>query len=115
MKTIPNEIQAYHNLAAEIGNMEAKLKNIETDVINKYCPFKVGDKVVYKCFYKSKATEDFGIICSIRFKGVNSSAVDNKWIIHIKRTKKDFMPIKNNIDHVWDTIGNYELDTIRKY
>lgn len=115
MKTLPNEIQEYHDYSAQIAYMETRLKSIENDIVTKYCPFKVGDKIVYKCHFKSKTTEDYGIVYSIRFKGVNASAIDNKWLIHIKRTKKNFEPIKNNIDHIWDKVGEHEKDTINHF
>jgi hypothetical protein len=96
---LPKEIQQYHKQQAKIADLYVKLSKLGEAIVSQYCPYKKGDKIVFD-FYNIRK---HGIIDQIRFKGVDASAVDKKWILRVAPTKKDFNPDART--SAWDFIG----------
>ena len=114
MKELEPEIIAYHEQDALIANEKSKLFKMEDAIIKKYCPFKKGDKVIFTEWWRGNEKDYFGIISSIRFKGIDEDAIDNRWVICIQPTTKDFTkPIGSyNTSHKF--LGENKKDKIRK-
>ncbi|MBP6538910.1 MAG: hypothetical protein KA234_01140 [Saprospiraceae bacterium] len=111
MKELEQEIQDFHTKEAEIATESAKLYAMGKDIVQKYCPYKKGDKVIYTEWWRGNGKDYFGIIDGISFKGISEGAVDKRWIITIMPCTKDWVPIKNR-SGVW--LGKHKRDVIRK-
>lgn len=114
MKKIEKEIQDFHIIQAEIANMESALLKCGELIVSKYCPFKKGDRVKYKEWWRDEndPVDLFGIITDISFRGINENAIDGKWLIAVQPTKKDFSENKRRIYTKW--IGKNKGDVIFK-
>jgi len=112
MKELPKEFIAWNMQDAHLANENMKLLEIEKDIINKYCPFKKGDKVIYRASHQVK--EHFGIVHSIRYKGIDEDAVEKKWLIQVRPTKKDFTEIEGKFNMRYTILGKSKFDRIRK-
>ncbi|MBL7942923.1 MAG: hypothetical protein JNM00_09160 [Flavobacteriales bacterium] len=102
-----DEIIAYHQLQAKIANLESQLLAMEKDIIQKYCPFKVGEKVTYRESLSAK--DRHGIIQRIAFNGVKNEAIYRRWRIVVMPTTKDYKPILGRY-HVH--LGTHGTDSI---
>lgn len=112
---LPNEIIAYSDKLRDIESQEKELSKIESDIIEKYCPYKNGDKVVYTEWWRDNGKDYFGIVDNIRFKGINADAIDQKWVICVRPSTKDFNMPKGGYNSSFVYLGKNKLDKIKKY
>jgi hypothetical protein len=112
MNELPKEFIDWNVQSAHVANENIKLLEIGKDIINKYCPFKKGDKVIYRASHQDK--EHYGIVHFIRYRGIDEDAIENKWLIQVRPTKKDFTEIEGRFNMRYPTLGESKLDRIRK-
>jgi hypothetical protein len=99
--------QEYMELMQLKKELERKQKNIELRIIDKYCPYKKGDKIIYK--KKEVKFSRHAIILKIDF---NIDGIDDLWEITVTPTNKEFK-IYNKKYKVFLVFGD-EIKTIIK-
>ena len=114
MKELEKEIIDFHKQQAKIANESVALGKMEKAIIDKYCPFKNGDRVIFTEWWRGNGKDYFGIVESIRFKGISYEAIDNRWVIGVKPTTKDFIAIKDRYNQAYKYLGENKNDKIRK-
>lgn len=90
-------LQLYRKNDAEIKEISKKQKILAKEIVELYCPYKVGDKIEYIEGYM-RATIKHGIITSIKFSDDSEKAIDGMWAISVKQTTKEFQKIKGRIN-----------------
>jgi hypothetical protein len=114
MKNIEQEIIDFHCQQANIAEHQTKLSKMEEAIIKKYCPFKKGDKVIFTEWWRGNGKDYYGIVHSIRFNGITQEAIDNKWVICVIPTTKDFNKPLGSYNSSYKYLGVNEKDIIRK-
>lgn len=109
-KIVSEDIQNFHKIQSEIANLNVKLNKLEKQIVSKECPYKKGQKVIFN-LYESRHRS--GIIECVNFKGVDFDAIDNKWLITIRPTTKDFTKINKVVNHAV-TIGKSKNEKLIK-
>ena len=113
MKELEKEIIEFHSKQAHIADLQVKLSEMEEKIIAKYCPFKKGDKVVFTEWWRGNGKDYFGVVKNIQFKGINPDAIDNRWILWIVPTTKDFKNLKGGYNSSYKHLGINRNDKIR--
>lgn len=114
MKNLEQEIIDFHCQQAKIANEQTLLSKMEEAIIKKYCPFKKGDKVIFTEWWRGNGKNYFGIVKSISFNGINEEAIDNRWVICVEPTTKDFLKTKGSYNSSYKYLGTNEKDIISK-
>lgn len=114
MKNLEKEIIEFHSQQAEIAKKQSKLSKLEKLIIERYCPFKKGDKVIFTEWWRGNGKDYYGIVKLIRFKGIDENAIDSRWVITVEPTTKDFSKIKGGYNSAYKYLGENEKDIIRK-
>lgn len=114
LKNIDKEILKYNLTMECINELYETISKIEKDIIKKYCPFKKGDNVIFTEWWRGNGKDYYGIVQSVRFKGVDNNAIDNKWVICIEPTTKDFNKPLGSYNSAYKYIGLNKKDIIRK-
>lgn len=109
MNTLPTEIQEYHEQALHIAELNIELNRLSEQIVEKHCPYKVGDRVTYVEWWSKKNVKR-GIIRRISFHGVEDNAIDNKWRIIVSPATKTFEIMQNRAT---DTLGRDKGDSIK--
>jgi len=111
-KMLEKEIIEFHNQQAKVANETSILDKMEANVIAKLCPFKKGDKVIFTERHNNK--DYFGVVSAIYFNGINSDAIDNRWVIYVRPTTKNFVSLKDRWNISDKVLGKRKGDKIRK-
>ena len=90
------------------------LSEMEEAIIKKYCPFKKGDNVIFTEWWRGNGKDYFGRVHRIRFKGISSEAIDDRWEICVIPTKKDFSKLLGSWNASFKYLGINKKDCIRK-
>ena len=114
MAQLEKEIIDFHCKQAEIAKLQVELSKMEEVIIKKYCPFKKGDRVIFNEWWRGNGKDYFGIVKTIRFKGIDSEAIDSRWIIQVEATTKDFSTPKGGYNASYKYLGENKEDKIRK-
>jgi len=114
MKKLEQEIIDFHSKQADIAKEEVALSKMEEAIIKKYCPFKKGDKVIFTEWWRVNGKDYFGVVKNIRFNGITSTAIDNRWVIGVESTTKDFSKPTGGYNSSYKYLGVNEKDIIRK-
>jgi hypothetical protein len=77
------ELKKYIDLEAEQARIGVELSDLCADIIKKYCPFKVGQRVSY-----GSKLEKRGIIQNIYYKGPNTGL--NGFVYYVRQCKKNW-------------------------
>lgn len=103
----------FNNKLNQLDKVNLELKEISEDIIEKFCPFKIGCRVAYREWWRGNNKEYFGIVKSIKFKGIDKEAIENKWIICVETTTKDFSKPKGGYNASYKYLGVNKNDFIK--
>jgi hypothetical protein len=114
MYNLEKDLQDFENQQLKIDSEIDFLKQMENEIIKKYCSFKKGDKVIFTEWWRGNNKDYYGIVYSIQFKGINENAINEKWVICVIPTTKDFIVPKNSYNKAFKHLGKVKGDIIRK-
>ena len=114
MKNLEKEIIYFHLQQSKIENENTILSEMEKSIIEKYCPFKKGDNVIFNEWWRENNKDYFGIVKGIRFEGISEDAIDSRWVICVEPTTKDFSKPKGSYNASYKYLGENKKDVIRK-
>ncbi len=101
-------LQLYREYNSQITEIAKKQEALVKEFTERFCPYKVDDKIEYIGAYNNKA--QFGIIQQVRFE-LNDKSIDKMWYIYVLPTTKNFVPIVNRYSY---HLGNYDGGKIIK-
>lgn len=107
------EIKEYIAIEKAIAKLHKQLSNVEKDIIQKYCPFKKGDNVIYTEWWRGNNKDYFGTIRNIKFE-LKDESIDGKWVICVEPTTKDFKIPKGSFNKSFKYLGDHKDDVIIK-
>jgi hypothetical protein len=114
MSSLNQHVIEFHSQQKKIQTEQQWLLKMEKNIIDKYCQYKKGDKVIYTEWWRGNGKDYFGIVSDIRFKGTSSDAIDGMWIICVTPTTKDFKKSLANYNSAFKYLGINSKDIIRK-
>lgn len=107
------KLEVYRIKQAEICKLKLQLNSISEDIIKTFCPFKSGDKVLYREYWRGNDKEYSGIVRYIKFEDQDEDAIDQKWVVCIEPMTKDFKKPRGGYNSSYVYIGKNKNDFIK--